>query len=39
MDALRITDDIIKAVDSSNLPIQIYRSAEDIIIAKLREKT
>lgn len=36
MQDLKITEDIIKAMDASNLPIQINRTAEDIIISKLR---
>jgi hypothetical protein len=37
MEELKITDDILQSMDASNLPIQINRTAEDIIIAKLRE--
>lgn len=37
MEDLKITDDIIDSMNASNLPIQIDRTAEDIIIAKLRE--
>ena len=36
MGDLEITDDIMTAMDASNLPIQIDRTAEDIIIAKIR---
>lgn len=39
MQDLKITQDIIKAMDASNLPIQIDRTAEDIIIAKMRWKS
>lgn len=37
IEKLEITEDVYKAMDASNLPIQIDRTAEDIIIAKLRE--
>lgn len=36
MGDLEITDDIMTAMNASNLPIQIDRTAEDIIIAKIR---
>ncbi len=37
IEKLEITEDVYEAMDASNLPIQIDRTAEDIIIAKLRD--
>jgi hypothetical protein len=37
IEKLEITEDVYEAMDASNLPIQIDRTAEDIIISKLRE--